>query len=187
MKVNLLSTIITLSGLIFTILSLALIFLGKKVGEKDDKQQRIKVGKYVEVNTNSVITLILIMACFSITPLILAYWKPDLTNYVEKNDLSENYMPLEDLSILIYGAVVLEDGSWADNVKMEIIRNYQQKVDTLIERTGEQGEFLIELQQTKPMEKYTIIWSKDGYAQKKLKFGFNEYPFPLKLSKNGEN
>ena len=49
MKIDALSTIITFSGLIFIILSLVIVFLGKKVGEKENGQQKIKVGKYIEV------------------------------------------------------------------------------------------------------------------------------------------
>lgn len=187
MKITLISTIITVAGLIFTVFSLLIVFLGKKVGEKEKGPQKIKIGKYVEVNTNSVIMLVLIMVFLSIAPLGFTYWKPELSNYIEKSEVEKKFMPLKDLSLQIYGAVVLDDGSWAKNVKIEVIRDYKHKADTLVERTGEQGEFFIELNQAKPEERYSIIWSLKGYSSKKLSFGFNNYPFPLKLSKIGEN
>jgi hypothetical protein len=187
MRVDLLSTIITVAGLIFFTISLAIILLGKRVGEKDSGQQTIKVGKYIELSTNSVLTLVLITACFSIAPLAFTYWKPELSNYIPKDELSRSYLAIKDLSVIIHGAVVLEDGRFADNVKITVIRSYKQSADTLGYQTGEQGDFYIELEQPKPKETYTITWARPGYAKKTLRFGFNEIPFPLILNKEGGN
>ncbi len=185
MKVELMGVIITIAGLIFFTVSLAIIILGKKVGDKG--QQKISISKYVEVNTNSVLTLVLITACIALAPIALTYWKPDLSNYVDKNEVAKSYLALKDLSITIYGIVIYDDGRWANDVKVELIRNYENSADTITERTGQQGNYTIEIQQAKPKEKYTIIWYKDGYAQQKLNFGFNQIPYPLKLTKEGGN
>jgi hypothetical protein len=187
MKIELLGFLITMAGLVFFTISLVIIILGKKVGDNTTQQQLIKVGKYVEINANSVIALLLITGSISLAPIAFTYWKPQLSNYVDKNEIDKEYFPLKDLSIIIYGAAVLENGKWADNVKIEVIRRLGEKVDTLVDKTGQQGEFFIDLKQTKPKEKYTIIWSKEGYVQQKLNFGFNEIPFPLRLSREGGN
>jgi len=87
MSIDILSAIITLSGIVFISVSLVIVFLGKKVGEEGSPQQKIRVGRYIEFSTNSIITLILIATCFSIAPLALSYWKPDLSNCIDKNEL----------------------------------------------------------------------------------------------------
>ena len=82
MKVEFLGIIITIAGLIFCAISLAIIILGKKVGERG--QQKISISKYVELNTNSVLTLVIITAFIALAPIALTYWKPNLTNYIDK-------------------------------------------------------------------------------------------------------
>lgn len=186
MKVTILSAIVTIAGIIFLVLCLAIIFLGKKVGEQNGGRQKIKVGN-IEVNTNSVITLVLIAACIIIAPLGFAYWKPQLSDYVAKEEISEKYLSLKDLSVVIHGAVILEDGQFADRVNIEIVRQYKDTADTLRDMSGEQGDFYVELENAKPKEKYSITWTKPGYARKTLRFGFNEIPFPIVLSKQGGN
>jgi hypothetical protein len=187
MKIELLGAIVTASGLIFFTISLAIIVLGKKVGDGTSEQQKITIGKYVEINTNSVLTLVLITACFSLAPIAFTYWKPQLANYVDKNEISKEYLPIKDLSVMIYGVVVLDDGNWADDVKIQVIRQLDGIQDTTYEKTGQQGEFKINIIQSKPRERYSIIWSKEGYVPQKFYFGFNEIPFPLKLSREGGN
>lgn len=187
MKVTLLNTIVTLSGIFFFTVSLAVVVLGKKVGGKQSGSQKIKVGNYVEVNTNSVLTLVLITACFAITPLALTYWKPELTDYVAKSELPGKYLSIDDLSIDVYGAAVLEDGRFANNVDIEIIRTSRGYADTLKTTTGEQGDFLIKLSKAKPDEEYAISWAKPGYVRKNLRFRFNAYPYPITLTRQGGN
>ena len=185
MKVEFLGIIITIAGLIFCAISLAIIILGKKVGERG--QQKISISKYVELNTNSVLTLVIITAFIALAPIALTYWKPNLTNYIDKNEVDRDYLALKDLTITIYGIVIYDDGRWASDVKVELIRSYNNWADTLTERTGQQGNYTIEILQAKPKEKYTIIWYKDGYAQQNLNFGFNQIPYPLKLSRERSN
>lgn len=185
MKVELLGIIITIAGLIFFTISLAIIILGKKVGEKG--QQKISVSKYIEVNTNSVLTLVLITACIALAPIALTYWKPDLSNYIDKNEIDKNYLALKDLTIEVYGSVKYDNGKWAKDVKIELIRNYNNFSDTLDQRTGEQGNYFIEISKAKPKENYTIIFDQSGYAQQKLNFGFNRIAQSFTLTKGRSN
>ena len=174
MKIELLNLLVTIAGLCFFMVSLAIILLGKRVGEKNSGQQKIKVGKYIEVGTNSVLALVLITAAFAITPLAFTYWKPELT-------------AKEYTIVLIYGYVILEDGTPADDVAIRIIRTYKEDSDTLKTKTGRQGNFSIPIEDAKPREKYEIVCVKPGYNETTLSFGFNEIPFPVILRKDGDN
>lgn len=174
MRVEFLNIIVTVSGLIFFTISMAIILLGKKVGEKGGLRQKIKVGKYIEVGTNSVLTLVLITAAFSIAPLALTYWKPEIT--------SREYSV-----VLVHGYVILEDGSPAENVNINIIRTYKKKLDTLKTKSGRQGNFMIPIENAKPKERYEIVWSMEGYTDSRVSFGFNQIPFPIRLERGGDN
>ena len=78
MKLTLIGTFITFFGFILVSASILIIFLGKKIGGDSGQPQRIKIGKLIEARTNSVLMLVIICALFTISPLLLAYCKPDL-------------------------------------------------------------------------------------------------------------
>jgi hypothetical protein len=183
-RIDLLGTIVTISGLIFFTVSLAIIILGKKVGDGARGVQKIRLGHSLEVAANSVLTLVLITACFSLATLALTYWKPDLSEYVEKKEVDKNYLALKDVSITILGSVVLEGGGTANDAKIEIRHGSSIITDS---ETDEQGFFSIVLSPAKPNEDYTIIWSKKGYAKKKLRFGLNQIVYPVTLARGEEN
>ncbi len=185
MRVDLLGAIITIAGIIFFLFSLALIFLGKKIGGDDKTPQKVKVGKYVEISTNAVLMLVLITACFAMAPLALTFWKPDLSNYVHKSDLAKNYLAIDDLSMIVHGVVLDQEKRFADSVDIVVIRGEAQQSDTLHDMTDEQGMFYIELHEARPMEKYSIIWQKPGYSERRVSFRFNEIAYPLVLEKEG--
>ena len=174
MKVEALTMLVTIFGLISFMISMFIIFFGKRVGEKSGGLQRIKVGKYVEIGTNSVLMLVLITATFSIAPLALTYLKPEIT--------AKEYS-----MVLVHGYVVLDDGSPANNVDINVIRLYKQAADTVKIKSGLQGNFMIPLENAKPKEQYEITWSKKGYSDERVSFGFNQIPFPIRLEKGGDN
>jgi hypothetical protein len=117
----------------------------------------------------------------------MTYWKPDLDTYISREDLSKEYLRIDDLSIDVYGAAVLEDGQFARSVDIEVIRASTAHVDTIRSQTGEQGDFLIKLTKAKPDEEYRISWAKPGYVRKNLRFRFNAYPYPITLTREGGN
>lgn len=185
MRVDSLGVIITIAGTFFFLIGLGLIFLGKKVGGDDKTPQKVKIGKYIDINTNSVLMLMLIMAAFILGPLGLTYWKPDLSNYVHKSDIEKHYMAIDDLSLVVHGVVLDPEGRYADSVGIVVVRGENQHFDTLHDMTDEQGMFYIELHEAKPMEEYLITWQKPGYSERRLRFRFNEIPYPLRLEKEG--
>jgi len=184
MKVSLLGAIITISGVIFFASNLAIIILGKKVGEGG--QQKVKIGSYVDLSTNSVLLLILITAIYALTPTFLTYWNPRLDDYIHEDDLDKKYLPLEDLSLSIRGTVVLQGGEWAKDVNVRVIRTLGESETTVEEKTGQQGDFQIDLLNAKPKERYVLTLSKKGYSKKTLRFGFLEINSNYRLSKEGE-
>ena len=185
MPIDVLGVTISFAGLIFFGITLAIIILGKKVGDEKAGPQRISVGKYVELRTNAVLTLAMITLVPAVGPLALKTWKPDLTNYVTRDEVSRLYLPIKDLSLTIHGSVLLETKDFAANVGIEVVRTTPDTMYTQRYETDEQGQFYIELNGVRPKEHYDITWTKSGYGKKRLKFGFNEIPFPLVLSREG--
>jgi hypothetical protein len=185
MRIDILGQIITFAGLASFGVALIIILLGKKVGSDRAGPQRITVGKYVELNTSSVITLTIITLVPVFGPLALAYWRPDLKDYVPREELAKSYLKIQDLSLIIHGAVLLDTGGFANDVQITAVRTRPGASDTLRDQTDEQGQFYIELEGARPKEHYDISWSKAGYTKKTLRFGFNELPFPLVLSRQG--
>jgi len=184
MKISALGLIISLAGVIFFSVCLLLVLLGKKVGERG--AQSVKVGEYVNVRTNSVLMLVIISAAVLLTPIALAYWKPDLSDYVHKSTLTADYLHIAELSVSVYGAVLLEGGIPANDVAIEVIRSYAESLDTLRTTSDEQGCFNIKLASPRPNERYRITWTKAGYGQRRLQFGFNEIPQTLVLKLGDE-
>lgn len=200
MSVSTISVIITIAGIIFFGISLAIIILGKKVGA-GNTPQHIKLGK-LEVNTNSVVTLLIITAVFALAPLGLSYWKPDLSNYVHqekvdsiyihrekieseyirKDVLESNYLPLNGLNMNIRGDVIDEKG-WANGVKIRITRSIGEDKTTTEAKTDQMGSFNIDLQNIRPRERYELNLKKEGYENVLFKFGFLEINARYKLSK----
>ena len=96
MRVSLLSTILTISGIIFFALSMAIIFLGKKVGRDGSGPQKIKFGKRFEASVNAVIMLVLITAFLAIGPLGLTAWKLEPRDFVHKDVVAEKYISIKE-------------------------------------------------------------------------------------------
>ncbi len=184
MKVDLLSVIITIAGLFFLLFCFLLIIFGKKVSDDGKSMQKIKIKDMVEVSTNSLLMLILFMVLLAIAPLFFKYWKPDLGNYLSKEDVTRDYISRADLSLEIYGSVMLDDHDFGDNVSIQVIRRRTDINDTIRYETGQMGDFLVKIPEISPEEKYTVIWSKQGYNSRKLILGFNQIPYPLVLNKN---
>lgn len=186
MRIDILSSIISITGLVFVAFSLLIVFLGKKIDPKGSGQQRIKVGSYVEVNANAIITLIIIMVCLSIAPIVLAYWRVDLKNYIHVDEVSQKYIPKKDLSLTIEGAVYPEGKHSADGVFITVIG---EMGDSLVSEkpyyTDEQGWFDITLPNLDNQTKYKITWEKEGYAKETLRCALNEIKLYLTLSRGG--
>ena len=132
------------------------------------------------------LTLILISAFVLVVPFILPYWKPDLSEYIHKDDLAKEYLRLQDLTVAVYGSAVLEGGRFADSVDIEVIRTLDQSTDTLKTTADEQGAFNVKLKKAKPAEQYKITWRKPGYVPIRVNFGFNEIPQTL-IFKHGDH
>ena len=180
MKVDILGVFITISGLIFFAISLTIIFLGKKVGGEEE-QQKIKIGKYVDLKTNSVLALIFITASFSLTPLVLTYYKPDLSNYISKKDLSEKYLPKDELKFQITGAMCFDNELPADDVKIDVMNSTGEPVTVKIDQ--EPGYYDIVIDKINPEQDYTVTWSKEGYTEKNFRFRFNFIRSEINLNK----
>lgn len=185
MRIDFLGATISIAGLVFFAIALAIIILGKKVGGDRAGPQRITVGKYVDIRTNSVLTLAIITLVPAIGPLVLKTLKPDLSNYVPRDEIRRSYLALNDLSLIIHGGVLLDTREFADNVQIDVVRKTGDSTSTQHYQTDQQGQFYIELNSVRPKERYDIVLSKPGYAKKTLCFGFNEIPFALVLSREG--
>ncbi len=183
MKLDQLQTIISFAGIAFFAVALLIILLGKKVGA-EGQPQRVVIGKYVDLRTNSVLMLAVITLLPACGPLALTYWKPDLRGYVAPDELSRSYLALKDLSLIVHGGVLIQNGGFADDVDITVARSTPGGRDTTLHYvTDEQGQFYIELLAPKPREQYAVTWSKAGYVKKTVRFGFNELPFPLVLQR----
>ncbi len=195
MKLTLIGTIITFFGFILVSASILIIFLGKKVGGDSRQPQRIKIGKLIEARTNSVLTLVLICAIFTISPLLLAYWKPDLNNYIHMDDIEKQYMAYEDLSLSINGQAferkkVIEDGKEietdfpANNVDVILERKIGDRWDEIeTETTDNQGSFSFSLPPppVRLNEKYRISWKKGNESGKEtFRYSWKNYEIHLK-------
>lgn len=180
MCVDILGVIITISGIIFFAISIAIIFFGKKVGVEGG-QQNIRIGKYVDLQTNSVLALTIITASFSITPLILTYYKPNLAEYISKEELSENYLSKNDLRFEITGAVFSNDQVLIDDVDINVKNLNNDPVS--VKKIQEIGYYNIEIDDVKPDQEYLITWSKDGYLDKNFRFRFNFIRSAIYLNK----
>lgn len=180
MNINTLSVIVTISGIIFFAISLAIIILGKKVGDSNNPQY-IKL-KGIEIKTNSVVTLLIITAVISLTPIGLSYWKPGLDDYVSRKTIETDYIPLEGLSLTIRGNVIDERG-WADDVKIKVSRSLGEISSVTDSETDQMGFFVIDLANVKPKERYELYLKKEGYDDILFKFGFLEINTQYKLSK----
>ncbi|MCD4732009.1 MAG: hypothetical protein K8R74_15490 [Bacteroidales bacterium] len=171
MKVEAISLLITIIGLIAFLISLMIIILGKKVGERG--KQQIKVSNYIEIGTNSVLMLVIITGTFALAPLALTYWKPDVT--------ADEYTKIH-----VNGFVNDEDGVPADNAKIYFVRNYKESFDTISMTASSQGSFHMVIENAKPSEQYEIICSKSGYNIFRVSFGFHIISFPITLKRGIE-
>lgn len=171
MKLDLISTMVAISGIIFVLISLAIILLGKKVGEGG--KQIIKIGNKVDISTNSAITLVLIFSVLVVVPLVLKYWKPDLSNYMHKTEVEDNYLYLDNLAILVYGPVLFENEQLADSVEIELVRHHHQSSDTTRYQLKDKGYYEISLMDASPDAEFTLVWKKPGYIKERFDFKFN--------------
>jgi len=180
MNFDLIAYLITSCGLIFVIFCFILIFLGKKVGDKDTGKEKIKIGDKIELNTSSLITLTIIMICFTLAPLYLLFANPDL---------SKAYLSLDHLQVGIRGSVVYENKQIAEGVKIDVIRekienDQNTKPDTTFVKaiTDQNGWYDLKLD-IKKGERITILWRKDNYAVSKVVYDFNDLVYSVILSK----
>ncbi len=185
MDLNVLSYLITAVGLTFFALSLVFYLLGKKSPETAKEPERIKIGTYVDLKTTQVFSIMLLTGVISVLPFVLLWFKP--YHVTPKYVHDTVYVQPKDVNLELFGAAVLEDGSFAQAVNIMVVRAYQGKNDTTHYATDEQGQFLIKLPQAKPDEDFRISWLKTGYATEKRSFSFNTYPFAIRLTRGGDN
>lgn len=186
MKIELLGTIITFAGLACLAVSMAIILLGKKVGQDGSGPQKIKFSKYIEVNTNSVVSLVLITACFTIAPLVLTYLNPDMADGVDSKTLREKYLAIDDLTIDIVGPVTLENKEPAEDVSIRVERRRGDSTKVLTRDAGPGGYLDYTLDSVLLSDVYTIFWNNEGYPENKLTFRLNKIKFPRRLRKEGD-
>jgi hypothetical protein len=173
MKVTSLMLIITLVGLVSFMISLLIIFLGKRVGEKGSGQQQIKISNYIQIGTNSVLMLVIITAAFAISPLALTYWKPDVTAEAE-----------EYSKITLGGHVYDENEQPALSVDLFVIREYDGKMDTAAKlSTGRHGEFSVPLENCKPSERFWVVCYKPGDYIGREMFTFNYFNSSISIKR----
>ncbi len=125
MEINdLLRVILSIGGLVFTILSFIVIFTGKKVGDDNQKKDVIKF-RGLELKANSIIMLVFISMLFCIVPLALPYILSKPTD------------------IGISGIVQDREGQYLRNVDVELYKKAPggegRKLDST--KTKGQGDF----------------------------------------------
>lgn len=176
MDITLLCYVVTGCGLVFLALSLLLYAFGTKSRSVHNEPERVKIGKYVDLKTSSVFSVILLTAVLSALPLVLIYLKPDLVR------------PSTDYELAVHGGATLEDGGFAEAVDIMVVRISNRKaIDTLRSQTDEQGQFYVKIPHAKPDEEYRISWEKAGYATQNRLVHFNAYPCVITLTKGGDN
>lgn len=180
MTISNLNVIITIAGIIFFAVALVIVILGKKVGEGNSPQM-IKL-KNIELKTNSVITLLIITAAFALGPLALSYMYPDVENYVSREKLHKDYIPLDGLVLTIRGNVIGESNA-VNNVNVKVKRTIGSNITELTDSTDQMGFFAIDLDNVKPKERYELLLKKDGYQDIRYKFGFLEINANHRLKK----
>lgn len=179
MNFDLIAYIITIFGLVFVLFCFILIFLGKKIGDPKTGKEKIKISEKVELETSSVITLTIIMICFTLVPIILLYYKPDL---------SSGYISLDKLQVGIRGTVVYENKQNAEGVIIDVIREIEKdnvtQIDTVRKKTvTDQNGYYDFVLKIRKGERITILWRKENYAVSKVIYDFNNLVYSVELSK----
>jgi len=176
MKLDAIETLITVFGILLLIFSMAIIFLGKKVGAGSGRPQMIKIGKWIEARTLPVIMLFIICALFTLTPLLLKYFRFSPSDYIKLDELNTNYIARKDLSFSISGQIRDETRAFAQDVAVTLEIEKETGVE-IIKRTQSdwQGTFKFNLPPPIPKqgEIFIIRMSKPGYtvARQKVEIG----------------
>jgi len=162
--------------------------------------QKIRIGERLEVKTNSVIMVVIICALFTLSPLGLAYWKPDLKNYKHMDEIEKDYISYKDLSLSIIGQVYerkivienqreIEKNEYADSDDIIL----EQKIDDdwqviKTETTDRQGSFnfLLPPPPVRLNDKYRITWKKIGFKHGKETFLYSWKNCEIHLKKEGD-
>ncbi|NOQ64347.1 MAG: hypothetical protein GQ582_07530 [Methyloprofundus sp.] len=194
MTVDAIYYLVTGAGILFVIMSMSLIFLGKSVGGNDEGAQRLKLGNRLEVSLNSALALVVISGMIALAPLTLKTMTVDLSAYIARSDvgnkyilksdvdknyesksivasnfismqeLKEKYILKDDGELLIYGSVIDEDTNSSIADAQIIVMREGGKLEDPVE-TDNNGLYKIELKHVKLGEKLRITVIKDGYPE----------------------
>ena len=161
--------VLTIAGLVFMCFTLAIIFLGKRVGDAQGKNQIIRFANF-QVETNAALTLFIISAAFTLLPFALPFIRPEV--------------PLEYGDFVIGGVVELEDGAPPQGVLVTVVR-LRSGVEEPLPPTvvDEAGLFLVTVPEAQPQERFRITLSKSGYIEKSLDVGLDRVTAPFRLSR----
>jgi hypothetical protein len=180
MNIGTLTLIITIAGIVFFLICLVIIILGKKIDDKDAKQQMIKVGEYVQVTGSSIILLTTISAILIIAPLGLYYWK---SNYISAEVVAEKFIAKKDLKLELFIPLLLENGKPADSVKVQLITIKGN--DTLTtDAKGYYSNYYEFNKNIEPDKDYTLNFIRRGSLLNKFHYTFNKITSPMTLMKN---
>jgi hypothetical protein len=180
MNIETLTLIITIAGIIFFLICLSIIIMGKKIDDKGAKQQMIKIGQYFEVNGNSIILLTLISAFLIIAPLGLYYWK---RNYIPAEEVKDKYIAKEDLKLELYIPLLLENNRTADSVSVQVI-TIKGTDTSIVNEPGYANHYYEFSKNIQPETEYTLNFTRKGYPMNKFRYKFNTITSPMTLIKN---
>ncbi|MDP1622047.1 MAG: hypothetical protein Q8M08_06875 [Bacteroidales bacterium] len=180
MNIETLTLIITIAGIVFFLICLSIIIMGKKIDDPGAKQQRIKIGQYVEVSGNSIILLTVISAFLIIAPLGLYYWK---RNYIPAEEVSENFIAKKDLKLELYIPLMLDNSRTADSVTVQVI-TVKGDDTTIVNEKGFHNNYYEFNRNIEPDVDYTLNFIRKGSPMNKFHYKFNKITSPMTLTQN---
>jgi hypothetical protein len=154
--------------------------MGKKIDDKDAKQQMIKIGQYFEVNGNSIILLTSISAFLIIAPLGLYYWK---RNYIPAEEVAEKYINKKDLKLELFIPLLLENGKTADSVTVQLTTIKGNDTSTITQKGCFNNYYELN-KNIEPDVDYTLNFIRKGTPRNKFHYKFNKITSPMILTTN---
>lgn len=181
-----LSLIVTVLGIILSIFSMLLIFLGKRIQGTSGKQQISYKG--IEVRTDAVILLICISVSAAIIPLYFQY-KLNLKNYPEKiSQLEQQLIEINkgQKKFTVQGYIF--DGESKQPLEGAHIRVLRitdippEQIGT-IGPTDDQGSYNQCLEFAGPSDRLRLVAEKTGYSSQEIVISKDNVTFPPLLIK----
>lgn len=188
-----LSTIVTTLGIILSLLSMMIIFLGKKIQGTSGKQQVTYKG--FEIRTDAVILLIIVSVFAASSPLYLQFKyrlqidPAEIANL--KNQLASTKEELNKLKeaktdINVYG--IFHDGASGQPLGGARIRVLRTSVIpsaqvAILGPTNDQGSLTQTLQLQGPNDRLSLIAEKEGYNNQDISISAGYITFPANLIK----